>query len=71
LVAGLKRWSPEVAVDSETSTLTLHVSEAGVLPEIARWVVGTGAELYSLTPRALSLEDLFVRVVGDDVSCEN
>jgi ABC-2 type transport system ATP-binding protein len=71
LVAGLRRWSPEIVVDGETNTLTLHVSETGALPEIARWVVGTGAELFSLTPRALSLEDLFVRVVGGDVSCEN
>ena len=28
-----------------------------------RWLVGRGTELYNLSPRTISLEDLFVRIV--------
>ncbi len=71
LVAGLRPWSAEIAVDAEARTLTLQLPDVHVLPEIARWVVGRGVELYALTPHTISLEDLFIRVVGSDVSCES
>jgi len=70
LVSGLRRWTTEITVDAETHTLTLHLADPAVLPEIARWVVGQGIDLYTLAPRTVSLEDLFMRVVGSDAPCE-
>lgn len=70
LIAGLGRWSDDIQVDVETHTLRLALSDQAVLPEIARWVVGRGVDLYGLTPHTLSLEDLFMRIVGSDTPCE-
>lgn len=70
LVAGLGRWSTQVEVNASSNTVTLRLSNESSLPEIARWVVGRGTDLYSLSPRAMSLEDLFFSVVGSDMSCE-
>ncbi len=70
LVEGLKQWSSEVVVDAATCQLTLHLPDESALPAIARWIVGRGTELYRLAPRPLSLEDLFVRIVGEDTSWE-
>ncbi len=69
LISGLQRWCPQVEVNAETLTLTLRLSEESALPEIARWITARGTDLYSLSPRAVSLEDLFMSVVGDE-SCE-
>jgi len=63
LVAGLRRWSEEIDINADSRTLTLRLADDRALPEIARWVVGQGVDLYQLAPRALSLEDLFVEVV--------
>lgn len=65
LVQGLREWSAEVRVDEPTRTLTLRVASEEALPAIARWIVGRGTGLYSLTPRNVSLEDLFIRIVGE------
>jgi ABC-2 type transport system ATP-binding protein len=70
LLAGLRRWTHEIETNPETHTLTLQLADAAALPEIARWVVGRGTDLYSLAPRTVSLEDLFMRVVGSDTPCE-
>jgi ABC-2 type transport system ATP-binding protein len=42
------------------------VTGEAVLPEIARYLVAQGAELYALTPQRISLEELFIQVVGTD-----
>jgi len=62
IVAGLSRWGRDVRRDGARVTLTVDDEDA--LPAIADWIVGQGAGLYALTPERLSLEDLFLRVVG-------
>ena len=69
LTEGLGRWSQQIEVNAATRTLTLRLPDESALPEIARWVTARGTDLYSLSPRAVSLEDLFMSVVGDE-SCE-
>jgi ABC-2 type transport system ATP-binding protein len=69
LLAGLRRWSEQIEVDATTHTVTLRLASEHDLPEIARWIVGQGRDLYGLTQRTLSLEDLFVSIVGDE-PCE-
>jgi ABC-2 type transport system ATP-binding protein len=63
-VAGLARWSDSVQVDEERLTMTAQSRDA--LPEILRYLVEAGAEVYQFTPQRLSLEDLFISVMGED-----
>lgn len=64
IVAGLSAWGQEIRVDGEQ--VTLAVSDDQALPQIAHYLVTQGADLYALTPQRLSLEDLFIQVVGTD-----
>lgn len=61
---GLSRWSRNVRVDGERLSLTLP-GEADI-PVINRFLVESGAEVYSLQPQHVSLEDLFIEIVGTD-----
>jgi len=62
--AGLEQFGKNVRADGDTITLT--VSSETALPEITRYLVAQGAEVYAITPQRLSLEDLFIQVVGTD-----
>ena len=64
VVAGLSRWSQNVRADGEHLSLTLS-SEAD-LPAINRYLVEAGVEVYALRPQNISLEDLFIQIVGTD-----
>lgn len=50
----------------EGDQLTFGVPSEEVLPEIMRLLVASGADVYRVTPEPLSLEDLFVKLVGED-----
>ncbi len=62
LIQGLKRWGSEIRVDGER--IQLMVEDEENLPAIAAWIVGQGARLYTLEPKRVSLEDLFLEIVG-------
>jgi len=64
LVEGISQWGQDVRADGDRVHFTLD--DEAALPQIARWVVEQGGELYSMTPQKLSLEDLFLQVVGTD-----
>lgn len=64
VLAGLERFGRGLHVDGERLTMT--VAEDTVLPEIARYLIAQGAGLYALTPQRISLEDLFIQIVGTD-----
>jgi ABC-2 type transport system ATP-binding protein len=61
---GLQRWSRETQIDGDR--LTLAISGESVLPEITRFLVAEGAEIYAITPKRQSLEELFIETVGKD-----
>ncbi|HVC18670.1 MAG TPA: ABC transporter ATP-binding protein [Vicinamibacterales bacterium] len=63
-VAGLAAWAGEVTRDGEELRLTAR--SADVLPAILRHLVGSGADVYAFTPVRTSLEDQFLRIVGED-----
>ena len=63
-VRGLTHWSDSVDVDEERLTMTAQSRES--LPEILRYLVGAGAEVYQFTPQRLSLEELFMGIMGED-----
>jgi ABC-2 type transport system ATP-binding protein len=50
----------------EGEQLTFGVSSQDVLPDIVRLLVASGADVYRVTPEPLALEDLFVKLVGED-----
>jgi ABC-2 type transport system ATP-binding protein len=64
VVEGLSRWSRNVRLDGDRVSLTLP-GEAGI-PEINRYLVGQGVEVFALRPQRVSLEDLFIEIVGVD-----
>jgi ABC-2 type transport system ATP-binding protein len=62
--AGLEQWGTNIRLDGDHLTLTIH--EDSALPAITRYLVSQGAEVYAITPQRLSLEELFIQVVGTD-----
>jgi fluoroquinolone transport system ATP-binding protein len=64
MVAGLEQFGRDVRADGERVSLT--VDSDAVLPEISRYLVSQGAALYALTPQRVSLEELFIQIVGTD-----
>lgn len=50
------------------TTLDLPIADEDLLPEIAARTLASGARLYALVPRRMSLEQLFLEVVGEQDS---
>jgi ABC-2 type transport system ATP-binding protein len=63
-VAELARWSTTAQLDGER--LTLATGSTDVLPDILRHLVAAGADVFEFTPEKLSLEDLFLKIMGED-----
>jgi len=63
-LAGLAQWGRDIRADGDHLTLT--VADDSTLPAITRYLVAQGAEVYALTPQRLSLEELFIQIVGTD-----
>lgn len=63
-LAGLARWARSYRVEGER--LTLEGPEEEALPEIVGYLVASGARVYDFSVRQVSLEDLFVEIVGTD-----
>ncbi len=61
---GLSAWGKEISVDGDDLMMTI-VSEAA-LPEITRYLVGAGAQVYAIAPGRPSLEEIFIETVGTD-----
>jgi ABC-2 type transport system ATP-binding protein len=63
-VNGLSPWTSSARLEGERLTFTVATTE--VLPEILRFLVGCGADVYEVTPQRSSLEELFLQIVGTD-----
>ncbi len=63
-IDGLSAWGASAITENEHLTLTVPSRE--VLPEILSHLIGWGSEIYEFTPRPMSLEELFVSIVGED-----
>jgi hypothetical protein len=64
MVSGLSQWTRSVRAEGER--LTLSVSSGAVVPEIVRYLVASGVDVYEVTPQRLSLEERFLEIVGTD-----
>ena len=62
--AGLAQWGKDLNVDGENITMTIMAESA--LPEITRYLVAQGAQVFGITPKRLSLEEIFIETVGKD-----
>ncbi len=64
VIAGLRRWGKNVRVDGDRLSFSLATERD--LPQIHRFLYEQGVELYAMTPQRISLEDLFIQIVGTD-----
>jgi ABC-2 type transport system ATP-binding protein len=64
ILEGLERWSRKVECEDDLLTLSLE-SEAG-LPDITRYLASSGVDVFAMQPHRISLEELFVEIVGTD-----
>jgi ABC-2 type transport system ATP-binding protein len=63
-VAGLSRWGAPGKIDDDCLTFTTQSRES--LPEILRYLVASGADVYQFTPQRMTLEELFINIMGED-----
>jgi ABC-2 type transport system ATP-binding protein len=64
VLAGLLRWASDVQAGDQQITFSVASSDA--LPEILRYLISQGVDVYEVTPQRLSLEELFLQIVGED-----
>jgi len=64
ILAGLEPRAHSVQVNGDRVTFT--VASGDRLPEIVRYLVARGVDLYELTPERKSLEDLFLEIIGTE-----
>jgi len=64
MLQGLSTWAAAARLEGEHLSFTTASSDH--LPHILRHLVTSGAEVYQFTPERISLEDLFVRIMGED-----
>jgi ABC-2 type transport system ATP-binding protein len=64
LQRGLDRFGTDVKLD--TDQIHLVVPDQKVLPDLARWLIGQGLDVYALVPHHASLEEMFLQIVGMD-----
>jgi ABC-2 type transport system ATP-binding protein len=64
MVSEMARWGRDIQANGEQLTLTVH-HEASI-PEINRYLVAQGANVFAIAPSRLSLEDIFIETVGKD-----
>jgi ABC-2 type transport system ATP-binding protein len=61
---GLVNFGSDLRFDEEQSSLM--IASETVLPEITRFLVSQGVDVYAITPQRVSLEELFIQIVGTD-----
>jgi ABC-2 type transport system ATP-binding protein len=64
MLKGLCRWGKDVQLDQDR--VTMNIQNDSVLPEITRYLVEQGADMYAISPNRLSLEEIFIETVGKD-----
>src|SRR5215813_6515585 len=64
ILAGLAQWGAVIHSDAERLSLTVGTSD--VIPDLLRYLVRSGVDVYEVTPHRLSLEERFLQVVGED-----
>ncbi len=63
-VTGLSRWATNPVLEADE--LRFDVASDAVVPAIVEHLVTSGANVFRVSPQPTSLEDVFVRLVGED-----
>jgi len=63
-IDGLSTWSTSTSYENGRLIFTAASSEA--LPDALRYLVTSGVDIFEFTPERMSLEDLFVKIMGED-----
>jgi ABC-2 type transport system ATP-binding protein len=63
-ISGLSTWAREVRLEGDS--LTMVIQNEAALPEINRYLVEHGAAVYEISPKHVSLEELFIETVGKE-----
>ena len=63
-VSALAPWTS--AMERSGDELHFDVASSDAIPDIVRHLVGAGANVYQVSPQPTSLEDVFMRIVGED-----
>jgi ABC-2 type transport system ATP-binding protein len=61
---GLSQWGREIQRDGEL--VHMIVPSDSALPAITRYLISQNAEVYSITPNRMSLEDIFIETIGKE-----
>ena len=64
MVSEMARWGQDIQANGEQLTLTVH-NEASI-PEINRYLVAQGVNVFAISPSRISLEEIFIETVGKD-----
>ncbi|MFO7661861.1 MAG: ABC transporter ATP-binding protein [Chloroflexota bacterium] len=68
LLAGLERYGCDIQKVDQDGRIRLHLNQEERLPELARWIVSEGHQLYELAPDHMSLEERFLEIVGEETN---
>ena len=61
---GLSKLGKDIIRDGENITMSL--ASESIVPEIIRYLVAQGADVHAITPKSMSLEEIFIETVGED-----
>jgi ABC-2 type transport system ATP-binding protein len=64
IVSGLAQWTSSAQLQDERLTFSTRSIDA--LPEILRYLVSSNVDVFEFTPQRLSLEDSFLKIMGED-----
>lgn len=67
LFDSLKQWDEHVEFSEANGRYQLTLSHERLLPQLAQWLIKNNHTLYEFTPKKLSLEELFLTIVGEGV----
>lgn len=64
VLQGLCRWGQDVQLDHDH--VTMNIQNDSALPEITRYLVEQGVDVYAISPNRLSLEEVFLETIGKE-----
>jgi ABC-2 type transport system ATP-binding protein len=64
IISGLARWGEDIQAADGQLAMTIHGETD--LPEINRYLVARGVNVYAMSPNRTSLEEIFIETVGKD-----
>ncbi len=64
---GLKQFGKSQSLDEATGRIQVRLEGEEIIPELVKWLVNQGHEIYELSPKRMSLEDQFLEIVGEEL----